>query len=88
MVTAQVMDALIVFVCGKSFAIEIVPSPGFLSWNSTDETPFFGEGYFIFTLGYVVTTVCFMPMGFMNLDDVSCNKFTIFYFFFHLLTNY
>ena len=44
LITAQVVDSFLLFTFNKTFAIELVPSPGVLTWTNKDALPFDGEG--------------------------------------------
>lgn len=81
---AQSVDGFLAsFLIGRTYALEVYPSPGLISWTpelclkdesmvndegapsteGTDCTPFNGTGSFIITLGFVLTTMLFLPLG-------------------------
>lgn len=77
--TAQSLDGFIAsFVMGKTHALQLYPTIGFISWSSDechketatseessldDCTPFSDDGALIFTLGFAITTMLFLPLG-------------------------
>ena len=81
---AQSVDGFLAsFLIGRTYALEVYPSPGLIQWTpelclrdeaniddasfpsteGEDCTPFNGNGSFIISLGFVLTTMLFLPMG-------------------------
>jgi hypothetical protein len=83
--TAQSLDGFIAsFILHKSYALQIFPSFSFIEWDSShchldsvngaeseldDCTPFNNQGTLILSLGYLLTTLLFLPLGLGNLKD-------------------
>ena len=44
LITAQVIDSFLVFTFKKTFAIELFPSPGLLTWTDQNVLPFDNDG--------------------------------------------
>eukprot|EP01095_Lingulamoeba_sp_RSL-Kostka_P006062 TRINITY_DN186_c0_g1_i1.p1 TRINITY_DN186_c0_g1~~TRINITY_DN186_c0_g1_i1.p1 ORF type:complete len:498 (-),score=105.27 TRINITY_DN186_c0_g1_i1:4-1497(-) len=70
LVTAQVMDELLVYVFGNSYALQVWPPAFVPAVNKGDDNvvPFVDDNL-VFTLGYLICMVICMPMGFLNLDE-------------------
>ena len=85
MQTAQVMDSLVAFACGSSWALELVPRARLITWaeascgDAVTCTPFAdvagdddalpGGFKLVLTLGYALSFVCLMPLGLVTLDE-------------------
>ena len=74
--TAQVMDSLVAFICGESWAIEILPEMRIVTWREdsceTETcTPFANDGGYglILTFGYALSFAALMPLGLLPLDE-------------------
>eukprot|EP01104_Vermistella_antarctica_P020277 TRINITY_DN8619_c0_g1_i1.p1 TRINITY_DN8619_c0_g1~~TRINITY_DN8619_c0_g1_i1.p1 ORF type:complete len:638 (-),score=100.18 TRINITY_DN8619_c0_g1_i1:47-1894(-) len=67
-VTAQVMDQLFITIFNKSYALCFYPF-GIIDAVASKQVPFYGEGWLILSLGYIVSLILCMPPGFLNLDD-------------------
>ena len=68
LVCAQVMDSLLIFLFGASYALELAPVVRWLPTSAQDMLPFEGSDI-VLSLGYLVTMIILMPMGFFNLDE-------------------
>lgn len=83
--TAQSLDGFIAsFILHKTYAIQIFPSLSFMEWDPSgchldsatetesdleDCTPFHNQGTLILSLGYILSTLLFLPLGLGNLKD-------------------
>lgn len=67
-VTAQVMDQFFIFLFRQTYAIQLYP-PAVITDHSTAGVPFHEDAMFIVSLGYVVSLLLCMPLGFLNLDE-------------------
>lgn len=68
LVSAQVMDLILIRLFGATGALEFYPHPGW-AWSHSDAavSPF-GSAYVI-SLGLLMVVVLVIPMGYLNLDD-------------------
>jgi hypothetical protein len=69
-VAAQVMDGLLIFITGHSWALRFVPPFAFItsSGDASSAHPF-GHEEWILSLGYIVAMVICLPFGYLNLDE-------------------
>jgi hypothetical protein len=66
----QVLDEVWVFLLGKSWALQLLPSLDFVEDTEGEiGEHLFGEYGVVLTLGYLSAFVICMPMGFLNLDE-------------------
>ena len=59
----QSMDSLLVFMFGKSFALELYPHFGFIAGNSDAINAWYSDQVFTLTLGYIIVMALCIPMG-------------------------
>jgi hypothetical protein len=99
--TAQSLDGFIAsFLLGKTYAIEFYPTLQFISWspdlcheetisskesNLADCTPFHNAGTLVFTLGFLITTLIFLPLGRGHLKETIIVQIISFLFMVILL---
>uniref|UniRef100_A0A7S1IXH2 Amino acid transporter transmembrane domain-containing protein n=1 Tax=Eutreptiella gymnastica TaxID=73025 RepID=A0A7S1IXH2_9EUGL len=87
-VTAQTVDQVILFLFGSTYAYEVYPNVGFLVERSASmhTLPFAHDAHgvvdpYVLTLGYLVSCITIMPLGFLTLEEniifqlVSCTVF-------------
>ena len=87
---AHTIDAVLASsIIGKTYALQLYPSIDLLSWSdkscdsSSTCTPFFYDGPFIISLGYVLTTLLLYPFGTGHIKETI--SFQIFAFFFMVI---
>ncbi len=99
--TAQSLDGFIAsFLFGKTYAIEFYPKFEIITWTPTlcheetetmdesnleDCTPFHNAGTLVFTLGFFVTALVFLPLGRGHLKETIIVQFISFVFMIILL---
>lgn len=97
---AQSVDGFLAsFLIGRTYALEVFPNPGLISWSpelclrdesmlndenvpsteGTDCTPFNGSGSFIISLGFILTTMLFLPLGRGRYSCTVCLPFSAFF---------
>jgi hypothetical protein len=57
------MDSLLVFMFGKSFALELYPHFSFISGNGDAVNIWYSDQVFTLTLGYIIVMGLCIPMG-------------------------
>jgi amino acid permease len=99
--TAQSLDGFIAsFLFGRTYAFEFYPNFGIISWtpelcheetsvsvesNLDDCTPFHNAGSLIFTVGFVITALIFIPLGLGHLKETIIIQIISFIFMIVLL---
>jgi len=102
--TAQSLDGFLAsFVLGKTWAVQILPQPAFLQWSPEDCkpgtefevesgledcTPFHDAGDLVLTLGFVLTTLIFYPLGRGHLKETIVVQIVSFAILFVLLSQF
>lgn len=66
LVTAQMMDELLCFMFGQTFALEFLPKFQLIESTSS----LFPGATILLSLGYIFSMVIFIPMSLLNLDEV------------------
>jgi len=68
--TAQVMDELVIAIFTKTGALEFYPTFGW-TWADiiSQGSSCFPDDSYVLSLGFVVTVILIIPMGYFNLDD-------------------
>lgn len=96
--TAQSLDGFIAsFLLGRTYGIQFLPTISVLTWNSDqchiasqyehessleDCLPFNDDGSLVFTLGFLLTTLLFLPFGRGQLKEaIGMQLFSFFCFF-------
>ena len=64
------MDQFFIFLFRQTYAIQLYP-PAVITDHSTAGVPFHEDAMFIVSLGYVVSLLLCMPLGFLNLVTVA-----------------
>ena len=64
------MDQFFIFLFRQTYAIQLYP-PAVITDHSTAGVPFHEDAMFIVSLGYVVSLLLCMPLGFLNLVIVA-----------------
>ena len=87
---AHTIDAVLASsILGKTYALQLYPSLEFIHWSdkscdsSSTCTPFYYDGPFIVSLGYILTTAILYPFGTGHLKETI--SFQIFAFFFMIV---
>ena len=102
--TAQSLDGFLAsFVIGKTWAVQILPFPALIEWSPAecqpeseyfvesgleDCTPFHDAGDLCLTLGFVIATCIFYPLGRGNLKDTITVQLVSFATLFVLLAQF
>eukprot|EP00667_Euglena_gracilis_P009833 EG_transcript_9990 len=77
-IMAQTADQILLFLFSQSFALELYPHLGFMTETATrlaaDTLPFATDLHgapnpVVLTLGYLLSAVVFLPLGFMTLEE-------------------
>jgi hypothetical protein len=66
-ICAQSVDQAIVTIAGQTYAFEFVPQFGFHAFSNVDLL--YSSDHITISLGYIIVLACFMPAGFLNLND-------------------
>jgi hypothetical protein len=66
-ICAQSIDQACISLFGSAYALQIVPTPLFTSFNEFDSL--YSSSRLCISLGYLIILVLFLPQGFQNLDD-------------------
>lgn len=66
-ICAQSLDQFMIYITGKTYAVEIIPNPQFLTVTCINTL--YASTPVCISLGYIVITLFCLPAGFLNLED-------------------